>query len=208
MSEIELLKLIEDLRKRLAKVEATRTIGPQSALDDLGPRWDDLLPSSVSVGGGASAPSFTAYNGNLRAYEFNGTGPTTKELQMQWQLSHSWLEGGAINPHLHLYIPAMAAGGDIKFYCEYTWVNVDGAEGATTTVAGTLTVAISDGTRHKILEFPSIDGTGMTLSSMFSARIYRNPADAADTFGYSVWLKSADLHRQIDGLGSREEYIK
>lgn len=172
------------------------------------PVWDDLLPSAVSIGGGASSPSFTAYNGNLRAYEFLGTGPTTKDIQMQWQLSHSWLEGSDIEPHLHLYVPNNATGGVIKFYCEYTWVNVDGVEGAATTISGMLTIAAGAGNLHKILQFSTVSGTGITLSSVFSARIYRNPADASDTFGASVWLKSADLHRQIDSLGSRQEYIK
>ena len=171
-------------------------------------QWDDLLPSSVSVGPGASAPSFTAYNGNLRAYEFIGTTTVIKELQMQWQLSHSWLEGSAVEPHLHLYVPNNASGGVIKFYCEYTWVNVDGVEGATTTISGTLTIGANAGNLHKILKFSSVAGTSKTLSSVLSARIYRDPADAADTFAASVWLKSADLHRQIDSLGSREEYIK
>lgn len=201
MSEIELLRLVEELRQRINRLESAQSIGPMAV-------WDDLPPNSVTVGGGASAPSFTAYNGNLRAYEFVGTGPTAKDIQMAWQLTHSWLEGSIIVPHIHLYVPNSGTGGNVRFYFEYTWVNVNGIEGATSTTLGTLSVPVGAGNQHKILELSGLVGVGKTLSSILSARLYRDPADPFDTFGASVWLKAADIHRQMDSLGSRQEYIK
>lgn len=170
--------------------------------------YDDLLPNAVTVGGGASAPSFTTYNGNLRAYEFLGTGVTTKDLQIQWQLPHAWNEGSTVSPHIHLYVPNDASGGVIKFYFEYSWTNVNDVEAAASTISGTYTVTAAAGNRHRILEIATIAGTGKTLSSIISARLYRNPADAADTFAASVWLKAADIHYLKDSHGSRQEYIK
>lgn len=163
--------------------------------------YNDLPPNGATVGAGGSAPSFTAYNGNLRGYEFIGAA-LTKEMQMQWQFPHSWKAGTSIEPHVHLYVPNDATGGVIKFGCEYTWVNIDGTEGATTTVTGTLTIPANAGNLHKVLSFGAIAGTGMTESSVFSARIYRNPTDAADTFGSSVWLKSADIHHEVEKFGA------
>lgn len=163
--------------------------------------YNDLPPNGVSIGTGASAPSFSAYNGNLRAYEFVGAA-TTKEMHMQWQFPHSWKAGSDIEPHVHLYVPNDGTGGVIKFGMEYTWVNIDGTEGATTTVTGTLTIAAGAGNLHKVLSFGAIVGTGKTESSVLSARLYRNPTDAADTFGSSVWLKSADIHHEVEKFGA------
>ena len=167
--------------------------------------YDDLLPSSVTIGSGANAPSFTSYNGNLKAYEFVGSGATPKELNLGFQIPHTYKEESSIEPHIHLFIPDDVTGGGIKFYCEYTWTNRDQAGSvATTTVSGTITRTGAQGINNNaILSFGTIAGTGKTISSIFMCRIYRDPADVADTFGVSTWLKSADIHFEKDGIGSR-----
>lgn len=163
--------------------------------------FDDLMPNAVSVGTGGGVPAFTAYNGNLKAYEFVGAA-LTKEIHAEFQLPHAYKEGSNIEPHIHLYVPNDATGGVIKFGCEYTWVNIDGTEGATATITGTVTIAAGAGNLHKMISFGSITGTGKTISSILSCRIYRDPADAADTFGASVWMKAADVHHERDKIGS------
>ena len=172
--------------------------------------FDDVAPTSVTVGTGVNAPSFTAYNGNLRAYEFVGSGTNIKELNLGFQLPHSYKEGSTITPHIHLFIPDDGTGGVIKFLCEYTWTNVDqtGAV-ATTTVNGTITRTANAGINNNaILSFGDIVGTGKTISSIFMCRIYRDPADATDTFGLSTWMKSADIHFEKDTIGSRTATAK
>lgn len=172
--------------------------------------FDDVYPSSVTIGSGGSAPSFTAYNGNLRAYEFLGSGATTKELNMGFQIPHSYKEGSDIIPHIHIYIPDDGTGGVIKYYCEYTWTNIDQTGTvATTTISGTITRAANAGINNNaILSFGTVTGTGKTISSVFMCRIYRNPADVGDTFGASTWLKSADIHFECDTLGSKTATAK
>jgi len=172
--------------------------------------WDDVYPSAVSVGGGANVPSFTAYTGNLLAYEFNGTGPTTKELQIEFQLPHSRKDNSNIVPHIHLYIPDDATGGTIEFGLEYEWSDVNDTGAITTsTVYGTVVRTASQGiARNQILSFGELDGDGKGLSSIVSCRLFRNPADATDTFEESVWLKSADIHVQKTWLGSYKEFLR
>lgn len=169
---------------------------------------NDVPPTGVSIGSGANAPSFSAYNGNMRAYEFVGSA-LTKEISMVFQMPHSYKEGSSVEPHLHLYIPNDATGGVIRFGCEYTWVNLDGAEPATTTIYATLTVAAGAGAQgNKLFDFATITGTGKTISSLLACRFFRDPTNAADTFGSSVWLKSADCHVEMDSLGSQTETVK
>jgi len=172
--------------------------------------WDDLLPSSITLGSGNTAPSFTAYNGNLFAYEFVGSGVQAKQLNMGFQLSHKYKEGSDIHPHLHLFIPDNVAGGYIKFYCEYTWTNI-GDTGAvtTTTISNILTRTANQGIDNNIIfSLGTIVGTGKKISSMLMCRIYRDPTDGADTFGNSVWLKSADIHIECDMNGSSLIFTK
>lgn len=194
---------ISDLGNAIFEAITTTQYAP------VGFTWDDLPPSSVATVGGPSVPSNSAYNGNLRAYEFVGTGPTAKELHLGFQMRHAYVEGSSIVPHLHLYIPDDVAGGVIKFYCEYTWVNVGGSEAATTTISGTITRAGSAGVSgNAILSFGAVVGAGMDVSSIFSCRVYRDPADVADTFAASVWLKQADIHYMADSIGSDQEFSK
>lgn len=173
--------------------------------------WKDLYPSSVTIGSGGTAPSFTQYNGNLYAYEFVGTS-ATKQLNMGFQLNHDYKEGSDIKFHVHLYIPDDGTGGVIKMSCEYTWTNINQTGTVnTTTITGTVTRAANAGINNNaILSFDSaiISGSGKGISSVFMCRIFRDPIDNADTFGLSVWLKSADIHYQVDTLGSRQETAK
>lgn len=175
--------------------------------------WDDVYPSSVTVGGGASAPSYTVYNGgNLRAYEFLGTGVIVKELNIGFQFNHSQKTSGTmtISPHAHLYVPDNATGGDIKFGLEYEWSAIgDTGASSTTTIYGTITRAANAGiAKNIVLEFTDISATGKGISSILMCRLFRDPADAGDTFGASVWLMMADVHIEKDMLGSRQEYVK
>lgn len=173
--------------------------------------WEDLLPSSVTIGTtGPNIPGFTVYNSNLRAYEFVGTGNQTKEIHMGFQMAHGWKLGTNVSPHLHLYVANTAGGGNVKFYCEYTWTNI-GQTGviATQTINSTITRNPNEATANNLLfALPEINGSGKALSSMLMCRLYRIPDDTGDTYEASVWLKSADLHIEKDRDGSRQPLIK
>lgn len=181
--------------------------------------FDDVYPSSVSVGVGGTAPNFTAYSGNLKAYEFTGT-VSNKEIHVGWQLYHSYKLDSSISPHLHIYIPSTAdgAGKTIIFDMEYDWSNI-GTTGVitTTTLTGTYTIGANNTVyRNEIFSFTGtgsgtgnntpIVGTGKNISSVFMTRIVRR--QDLDTFASSVWLKSADIHIEQDMRGSRNIFTK
>lgn len=179
--------------------------------------WTDVYPSSVAVGVGATAPTFSAYSGNLKAYEFTG-GVSNKELQIGWQLYHTYKEGSSISPHIHLYIPNNGSGGTIIFDLEYDWANVDDTGAiSTTTLTGELTLpANSNVYRNQIFSFTGtgsgtgnntpVVGTGKLISSVFMTRLVRR--QDLDSFAGSVWLKSADIHIEQDMTGSRQVLTK
>lgn len=171
--------------------------------------WDDIYPSSVSVGVGATAPTFSAYNGGLRAYEFTG-GVSNKELQVGYQIYHSYNEGSLIVPHIHVTFTSGAtdAGKTIIFDLEYEWQNIS-ATGAysTATLQGTHTIAANNTVyRNQIISFGNLSGTNMGISSTFMTRLVRR--QDLDNFTSSCWLLSADLHFEKNTIGSRQPTSK
>jgi len=173
--------------------------------------WDDVYPSSVSVGvAGANVPAFTAYNGNLKAYEFVGA-TNMKEINMGFQFPHTREDRSPIVPHVHIYAPSDGTGGVVKWGCEYTWTYVwqTGAV-ATTTVYGTRTIPANTACNNEIISAGEIVSpfADDDMSSIFMCRWFRDPADSADTFGSSVWLKSADIHVYKVWDGSQNQYTR
>ena len=167
--------------------------------------FDDIYPISISTGtNGANVPAFSAFSGNFKSYEFLGVA-LVKELQATFQVPHWYLEGGNVVPHIHLYIPDDDTGGVIKFGCELEWSNVDDTGAiSSATLYGTITRATNAGiSKNIILSFGEVDGTGKEISSIIGCRFFRDPTDAADTFGSSVWLRSTDVHAPKNTLGSR-----
>lgn len=147
----------------------------------------------------------------MSAYEFVGTGATRKEVNIGYQLYHSYAEGSFIRPHLHIYIPTDAIGGNIRLYCEYYWSNIGdtGSPTIATLTSDIIRTANQAASLNHIASFGSdVDGLGKTISSIVITRVYRDPSDAADTFGASVWLMSADIHIKKDTEGSRDVLVK
>lgn len=169
--------------------------------------YDDILPIALYQPTGAAAPNITIIGGvgTLKAQEFP-KGALVEEFNPSWQISHRYKEQTTINPHLHLHIPANAAGGTLVFALTYTWDNVDGGITAESTIQVTKTIpALYPGSSNAIFSFGDIVGTGKAISSIFQARIIR---PNLGTLSGSVWLKSADIHIEADMNGSREPFIK
>jgi hypothetical protein len=164
----------------------------------------DLLPIQcfASPSNGAS---LTAYNGNLAAYEFVNN--TTKAIQVIFEMPHGYKEGSNIVPHLHLYTPA-GTGTGIKLFIEYTWTNIDSTGAVSTTpLSPTITFTTGVVQNNLVYNFGSISGAGMTISSIFSCRIWRDNTDDSD-FSASIWLKSVDIHCEVDTIGSATITVK
>jgi len=169
------------------------------------PVYEDLLPTTSNANAGGAAPTMTLMGGSstIRAQHFANASPT-EEYQAVWQLPHGWKEATEVEPHVHLYVPDDATGGNIVLSMVYTWQNKDNGTMTETTVTSTPIVRAANAgiNGNCVATFGTIAGTGKTISSLFSARIMRVQA-GADTFGGSIWLRSVDMHIQVDTLGSR-----
>lgn len=180
--------------------------------------WDDLMiPGfSVKLTGNSPPDLLGAFAGSslLDSYAFDGVN-TTEQVFFTVQMPHAWKEGSVIYPHVHV-VPVSTNGGDtvervIRFSLSYSWANINGTFGSPSTInMDTDPFVPNDSQWKQILCKPAagIDGTGKTLSSMLVCRLFRNPADAVDTYPQDVAFLQFDFHYEIDAFGSSREYIK
>jgi len=169
--------------------------------------WDDLrFPvTAINPPGAVSDPTFDTTNGTLL---FGATG--TDVIYVIAQMPHSWKEGTAVVPHVHWYKTTSAAG-NVLWRLEYKKFPIGAVGDADFTAIDQATPAISDGNvalTHALTSFGEIDMTGLTLSDMLLMKVSRIGDNAADTYGADAALMEFDIHYQIDGLGSQQEFTK
>ena len=157
---------------------------------------------------GASSPDLVDFRGtsDLKILGFNGIN-TVEQVYLGIQFPHGWKEGSNIIPHVHWCPTHSSATGNVLWQMTYSWGNVNGVFPAATTIAAEADAAEVQWTQQ-IASFGELDGTGKTLSSMFMARIFRDPTDGDDTYAQDTGFLEFDIHYQSDGDGSDGEYTK
>jgi hypothetical protein len=194
-------------------------IGPDGTVTLAGAAtaWDDLMIPGQSVRVGGTAPDFASGfvgDSTMWSYLFDGTG-TVEEVHFSVQLPHAWKQGSTIYPHVH-FAPTSTNSGDtasrvVRFTLEYTWANIYGTFGSTSTINLDSDGFVPNTSQWKHLlckNATGISGSGKTLSSMLMCRLFRDGGDAADTYPQDVAFLQFDIHYEIDAFGSSQEYVK
>lgn len=138
-----------------------------------------------------SAPGVVnVVDANMKSFGFDG-GASTEELFYHCDVQHDYIAGGDMVFHVH-WMPATAAGGDVKWQVHYQWVEA----GATWPAASPLSSTVAAGSvawadKHADITLP---GAGHTYNSRIMIRLFRNPVDAADTYGGDAVLSSVGMH--------------
>lgn len=168
--------------------------------------WDDIILPANMLQLGATAPdAVTLFGGTIKGLGFDGVA-TTEALHGSAEMLHGWIEGTPIRPHIH-WMATTAAAGDVKWQLTYNWANNNELDLTETTL--TVTAAAS-GTawQRQVSSFGEIDGTGKKIGSQIYFRIFRNPTDAADTYGADAVLETVGIHYEKNSIGSQQEYTK
>jgi hypothetical protein len=166
------------------------------------PAWQDINIPLGSLRTGASTPTpFQIPNTNMFVLSFNGT-TGTDEVHGTTELLHDYLEGTDLHAHIH-WAPTTSDAGNVKWQLEYAWVAVGGVVSSSTTISFVEAVA-GVAMTNQLSVFPIIAGAGMKIGSRFIFRLFRNPADAADTYIHPVAGFDFGLHYQIDTIGSSQ----
>jgi hypothetical protein len=167
------------------------------------PLWDDLRVSIVRAAVSTDPPTLVNFRNTTMGFRF--IQDATNSVMFDAQIPHTWDEGTEIRPHLHWSPGNSTNTGVVRWGLEYTWANATEAFPASTTLyvnAAAAGVAYS----HQIAQFAPLDGTGKRVSSVFSCRLFREGANAADTFTVGAFGLSFDFHYQASGDGTVAEY--
>lgn len=165
--------------------------------------WNDLNKSLLPLSTGANVPPIIAVNGAayLKVRAFNGNA-TVHELGEGCEILHDYKEGTDIQPHLH-WAATTAAAGNVKWQLAYMWVDRDGVFENETIISVTVAASGIAWTEQRT-NFPAISGTGKHIGSRFQFVLFRDPADAADTYADPAAAFDFGLHYERDTLGSRQ----
>lgn len=196
-------------------------IGTDGSLSYVGSatRWEDLrIPTTSLKESSVDMPTWDVFiddtdGPGVYLHWFDdedGSINKEEELFFTAQMPHGWKEGSNIEPHVHWTTKDDATGKNVEWGLQYVWANVGDIFPSTTNIIYTnATVGAPGLRRHSISQFPEIDGTGRTLSSMLICRIFRHSSHSNDTFNNKqAGLIEIDFHYEVDSDGSNEEYTK
>ena len=169
--------------------------------------FDDYLVSGDTVLKGASAPDLENFRDGLFLNAFAGTGGTTEQAFFSIHILHGIKPGTTPTFHIHWTHNQGAPSGNVKWQVEYSIARGYGAGsyGATTTLTTTQATAaqyvmqITDDDDMPLADISQIEPDAVLLG-----RIFRNPADGADTFEADAFLVNVDLHYEQDKTGTPE----
>lgn len=168
-------------------------------------QWTDLRAPATAINppGRVSDPDFDNINGG---YIFaNGR---INSLIIIFQMDHSWAIGTDINFHIHW---EQANAGDPLWQLEYKWISNGELVPSSWTTITTTTKSFSytSGTIAQICSFDRITPPANAgLSSIFKCNLSRLGDNDFDTYNDDLLFNEADVHFQIDYIGSSQEFIK
>lgn len=164
-------------------------------------RWDDLRFPATRLRQGASLkPDFDETNMGLLFPQNDNT----EIAYIVSQMPHRYKLESALLPHIH-YVQDEA--DEPVFKIDYRiYKNGEDPTGSFTTIsANNFVYTYTSGSILQIVSFPEIDMTGIdSVSAMIEFKLYRDD----NVVSGDVLLKEFDIHYQVDGDGSRMEYVK
>lgn len=181
-------------------LEITET--PELILNGDATVFNDMVAPITNAKIGTHAITFDE---NEFAYYMDDATTTVNEdyLFVALQLPHNYKQGTGIYCHLHAYEKTRSAT-NYTLELNYTWYNINSLTGNYGVITKNFTLNTPE-RNNSIIDFGLINGSGKTLSSTFKAKITRK---AGDQSTQNLYIDFFDCHYQIDGLGSKQEYIK
>lgn len=178
--------------------------GPQRVTTNSG--WKDLLADiSAGRGIGATAPTWSVLNGNIKAYAFSAS--SLNEIWINIHIPHDYEWGSMVYPHIH-WTTSGTNTGVCRWGVEYAYARGYGTDAfpATTTIY-IEQAASGTALKHMIAEpteGSGIAGTNFEPDGVLMCRIFRDAAHANDTLTDAAFGIFADLHYYSDGFETNE----
>lgn len=173
--------------------------------------FDDLLGDITQVKTSGPGVSLDTTESSV---DFTTASNLSDYIIINYQITHRWKVGSSIYPHLHFWQNSNAVP---NFLIQYRWQSNGSAKTTAWTnyKCNTLAFSYTSGTINNIAYGAAITPpVGAMLSDVLQFRILRDNANTsgvftgADTYAGNAEITSADIHLEMDTLGSRSEYAK
>lgn len=180
----------------------------QSYFDPIYGLFGSAVYNEMQIGGlqlfdeGVNSPTLTTKATNQRIRSFSGS--VMNELFFEFILPETYKEGTDIHIVFHWEpMTSPASNQQVYWQADYQWINVYAAEsGGSTTNTGIAHTTTTTGFTHRKVATVAITGTGKTRGSVISGRLFRDPANANDTYTGGAGLFSVGIKHQISSIGS------
>lgn len=172
------------------------------------PIWAELVKEFMikATNGTSNNPTFGATVGNMQGLIFSAS--TLQQVWVDFTIPHDYEVGTEVFPKLN-WMPLTTATGTVVWGMEYVIAKRDGS--FTAASATTITIAHSISTNSQFKNMASepqnagqgIPGTLLEPGAVIKMRIYRDAANALDTYGDTTHAWQMSLHYQVGQLGTR-----
>lgn len=195
-----------------------KTSGQGNKVDPAAPTypWRDMRDQLTVRATGVAAPNYSQVGAtSFYDYEFVGTGTQRKEGRSRFHIDHDYAPGTDLHFHVHWY-PADANAGNVKWYASLAYAkghNQGAFNFGSPILTNVVQAAPAVQYQHMIAEMViSQTGAGALFNNanfepdgIIEVMFYRDPADAADTYGSSVYVPYADCHYQSTEIGTKNK---
>lgn len=169
--------------------------------------FDDYITSGLTVALGADAPALKTFRGTLNLPAFLGTGVIVEQGFFEVHILHGFRVDSSPTFHVHWAHNTAAPTGNVKWLIDYS---IARGYGAGTYPAPSTLTTVQAAPAQYVHEITDDDDMTIPASvefepdSVLLGRIYRNPADAADTFENDAFLIQVDMHYERSHIGTIE----
>lgn len=157
----------------------------------------DGLEPTLREGTGNPAELMT-FVGNTITYGF--IDGSVSEVYVNWDLPFAYASGTDLYAALHWSPGNSTATGNVRWGLEFTTAAVGAVFGATQNF---YVLGSADGTPYRHIQSVSAPypGAAISINQRFFIRLFRDGADAADTFAGTAYLLGIDFYYQVNKFG-------
>ena len=166
--------------------------------------YGDYLTPGTQILRGATAPDIAELRDGLFLPAFDGAA-TAEQAFFTVHILHDFKVNSNPTFHVHWTHKEASPSGDVKWNIDYSYSH--GYSAGTLPAPTTVSVTQTAGAQytHHITDDDSMATTGtFEPDGQIICRVYRDPADAADTFAADAYLIGIDLHYEIGQYGTYE----
>jgi hypothetical protein len=173
------------------------------------PVYRDEYASILVPATGSAAPDEVVHTvgGVIRSFKAFDGNATEERLGGSFEIPHDYMMGQPIEAHVH-WRPSASSTGTVIWYFDWEYSPANAASIPQTTISVSYNIASDKQYWHLLDTFGNlvVPSTPFSLGGKIGFNIRRSPS--TDTFGADALLEQVALHVPVDGLGSRQIYVK